>query len=60
MMEDAKVARLWSDFHRLSEEHKHLILKVTEIIARQEIAGADSGSGTGSHIPETNTHKERK
>jgi hypothetical protein len=60
MMEDAKVARLWSDFHRLSEDHKRLILKVTEIIVRQEIAVLDTGSGKGSHVLDTNTRKERK
>ena len=60
MMEDAKIAKLWSDFHRLSEDHKRLILKVTEIIVRQEKAGLDTGPGNGSPVLETKTYNERK
>jgi hypothetical protein len=60
MIEDAKIARLWSNFNRLSDEHKRLILKVTEIIAHLEIPALERGSsGKSSHALETNTHQER-
>jgi hypothetical protein len=36
MTEDAKIARLWSIFHRLSSDHKKLIIKITETIRKQE------------------------
>jgi hypothetical protein len=59
MIEDAKIARLWSNFNRLSDEHKRLILKVTEIIAHPEIPAVDAGSGKDSQAGKTNTHQER-
>jgi hypothetical protein len=60
MMEDAKIARLWSNFHRLSDEHRRMILKVTEIIAHPEVTGLETDAGKGFHPPETNTPKARK
>jgi hypothetical protein len=36
MTENAKIARLWSNFHRLSNGHKKLVLKITETIAKSE------------------------
>jgi hypothetical protein len=36
MTEDAKIAKLWSGFHRLSEEHRDLILKISESIAHAD------------------------
>jgi hypothetical protein len=43
MTEDAKIARLWSIFHRLSGDHKKLIIKITEAIRKQEKPDADRG-----------------
>jgi hypothetical protein len=41
MTEDAKIARLWSIFHRLSSDHKKLIIKITEAITKQEKTDSD-------------------
>ncbi|GHV80532.1 hypothetical protein AGMMS49944_23230 [Spirochaetia bacterium] len=59
MMEEAKIARLWSNFHRLSDEHKRLILKVTELIIHLPPPVLDTGSGKGSRVPKTSNHKKR-
>lgn len=58
MMEEAKIARLWSNFHRLSDEHKRLILKVTELIIHLPPPVLDTGKG--SRVPKTSNQKERK
>ena len=60
MMEDAKIARLWSNFHRLSDEHKRLILKVAEIIAHPGTSVLDEGSRKNTRVLKTDTRQERK
>jgi hypothetical protein len=35
MTENAKVTRLWYKFHRLTEGHKELIIKVSEMLIQQ-------------------------
>ncbi|GHU79937.1 hypothetical protein FACS189462_5700 [Spirochaetia bacterium] len=32
MTENAKIARLWSGFHRLAEADKELVVKVAEVV----------------------------
>jgi hypothetical protein len=36
MTEATRIAKLWSGFHRLSEEHRDLILKISESIAHAD------------------------
>jgi hypothetical protein len=43
MTEDAKIARLWSIFHRLSGDHKKLIIKITETIRKPEKIDSHKG-----------------
>jgi hypothetical protein len=45
MTENAKIARLWSGFHRLSEADKDLVLAVSEAAKRPEKSRPEEWAG---------------
>ncbi|MDR1654656.1 MAG: hypothetical protein LBR96_01560 [Treponema sp.] len=47
MTENVKLARLWYKFHRLSEGHKELVIKASEMLARQAAAVPEKGAAAG-------------
>jgi hypothetical protein len=52
MTEEAKIALLWSNFHRLSDEHKELIIQIAESIAKPEKSGPDKKPAVLNPIPQ--------
>ncbi|GHT65197.1 hypothetical protein FACS1894110_06480 [Spirochaetia bacterium] len=57
MTENAKIARLWSGFHRLAEADKELVVKIAETVKQPEKA---CPKRDGREVQDRDFHKEIK
>jgi hypothetical protein len=60
MTENIKMARLWYQFHRLTEGHKELILKISEMMVRQEAAVPEKDTVRKAPVKADNKRKGLK
>ncbi|GHU97582.1 hypothetical protein FACS189483_03970 [Spirochaetia bacterium] len=57
MIENAKIARLWSGFHRLAEVDKDLVVKIAETVTQPEKTCPKRGGG---EVQDRDSHKAIK
>jgi hypothetical protein len=57
MTQNAKIAKLWSLFHRLPEKEKDLVLKTSETMAEAEEHGASDKFAQKASVRESKKKK---